>query len=88
FDLFEMMGHLQDILKEEMILDGSPNIEFEDYESFIKELENRTKKENEYKETRVYQRNYFYSYIYPMVFKSINASIIEYQHKAGELSEV
>lgn len=88
FDLFEMMGFLQDLLKEEMELENSPNIIFDDYDSFIKELEVRTRKENDHKETRVYQRNYFYSFIYPMVFKSINASILEYQYKTGELTEV
>jgi len=88
FDLFEMMGYLQDIIKEEMEADDKADIVFEDYESFIKELEEKTRKENRFKETRVYQRSYFYSYVYPMVFKSINASILEYQHKAGELSEV
>ena len=88
FDLFEMMGYLQDIIKNEMEYEKKPDIQFEDFEQFIKELDDYTKKENEYKETRVYQRNYFYTYIYPMVFKSINASIMEYQYKAGELSEV
>ena len=88
FDLFEMMGYLQDIIKEEMELDDTANVLFEDYDSFIKELEEKTRKDNDFKETRVYQRNYFYSFIYPMVFKSINASILEYQHKAGELAEV
>ncbi|MCK5153625.1 MAG: adenylate/guanylate cyclase domain-containing protein, partial [Spirochaetales bacterium] len=88
FDLFEMMGHLQDIIKEDMETDKTSEILFADYETYIKELEDLTRKENDHKETRVYQRNYFYSFIYPMVFKSINASILEYQHKAGELSEI
>jgi len=88
FDLFEMMGYLQDIIKKDMIIDKKQSISFEDYESYIKELETWTKEENNYKETRVYQRNYFYSFIYPMVFKSIHASILEYQHKTGELTEV
>ncbi len=88
FDLFEMMGYLQDLIKEEMEYRESPNILFENYDTYIKELEKNTKKENDIKETRVYQRNYFYSFIYPMVFKSINASILEYQHKTGELTEV
>jgi adenylate cyclase len=88
FDLFEMMGYLQDVIKEEKEFEDNPNIDFDNYDTFIKELEEWTKKENVHKETRVYQRNYFYSFIYPMVFKSINASILEYQFKAGELSEV
>ena len=88
FDLFEMMGYLQDIIKKEIALDDKPEIIFEDYDAYIKEIDQWTKKENEYKETRVYQRNYFYSYIYPMVFKSINASIKEYQYQAAELSEI
>jgi adenylate cyclase len=88
FDLFEMMGHLQDVIKMDMEIKEKPNVLFEKFDAFMTELEDWTKKENEYKETRVYQRNYFYGYIYPMVFKSINASILEYQHKLGELSEV
>ncbi|MCK5673293.1 MAG: adenylate/guanylate cyclase domain-containing protein, partial [Spirochaetales bacterium] len=88
FDLFEMMGHLQDVIKKDMEMGGKPEIRFNNYDTYIDKIEVWTKKENDYKEKRVYQRNYFYNYIYPMVFKSINASILEYQHKEGELSEV
>ncbi|MCF6336166.1 MAG: adenylate/guanylate cyclase domain-containing protein [Spirochaetales bacterium] len=88
FELFEMMGHLQDVIKSDMILKDKPNIIFEDYDSYIKETDEWIRKENDHKEKRVYQRNYFHNYIYPMVFKSITASIIEFQHLEGELSEV
>lgn len=88
FDLFEMMGYLQDVIKEDTEMDDKPEFIFEDYDTYIEEIDKWTKKENEYKELRVYQRNYFYSYIYPMVFMSINASIKEYQLKAADLSEI
>ncbi len=88
FELFEMMGYLQDVIKKDLDLGAKPELIFENYDDYIREIDEWMKKENEHKERRVYQRNYFYSYIYPMVYKSINASIKEYQHQASELSEV
>ncbi len=88
FDIFEMLGYLQDLIKEEVVVDPKPEINFEEFDSYIVKMEELTKEEMELKETRVYQRSFFYSYIYPMIFKSIDASIQEYQLKTGELAEI
>ncbi len=88
FDIFEMMGYLQDLIKEEIVFEPQSEIHFEEFDNYMVKLEELTKKELELKETRVYQRNYFYSFIYPMIFKSIDASIQEYQLKTGELAEI
>jgi hypothetical protein len=36
----------------------------------------------------VYQRTYFYNYIFPMVFYSIQACILEFQQQSAELTEL
>jgi hypothetical protein len=51
-----MMGHLQDIIKNDIEMDNRENILFEDFDNYIRELELWTKKENDYKETRVYHK--------------------------------
>ena len=88
FDLFEMMGYLQDLIKEDIVYEPKSEIHFEEFVNYTVKMEKMTKEELELKETRVYQRNFFYSFIYPMIFKSIDASIQEYQLKTGELAEI
>ncbi len=44
--------------------------------------------ETDYREKRVYQRTYFYNYIFPMIFYSIQACIMEFQQESAELTEV
>jgi len=88
FDIFELLGSLQDTLKTEFEFKEKPVFSFNSYDKYMDALSKWVIRENSVKEKRVYQRNYFYNYVFPMVFLSIRTSILEYQHKTGELTEV
>ncbi len=88
FDIFELLGSLQDTLKTESEFEEKPVFSFNSYDKYMDALSKWVIRENSVKEKRVYQRNYFYNYVFPMVFLSIRTSILEYQHKTGELTEV
>ncbi|RKX93650.1 MAG: adenylate/guanylate cyclase domain-containing protein [Spirochaetes bacterium] len=88
FDIFELLGSLQDTLKTEFEFKDKPVFSFNSYDKYMDALSKWVIRENSVKEKRVYQRNYFYNYVFPMVFLSIRTSILEYQHKTGELTEV
>jgi len=88
FDIFRMLGSLQDTLKTDYEAGEKPELLFDDYQGYMDALKRWVVQKNSLKEKRVYQRNYFYNYVFPMVFLSIRTSILEYQHIAEELTEV
>ncbi len=88
FDIFQMLGALQDTIKTESNMEQKPELSFSDYKKYMSALKEWVIKKNSVKEKRVYQRNYFFNYIFPMMFISIRTSIIEYQNKDAELTEV
>jgi hypothetical protein len=87
FNLFELFGRLQDTVKVDDIPDR-PKYEFTTYEQYMQSMRDWMDYENSHREKRVYQRTYFFNYIFPMVFYSIQASIFEFQHRSAELTEV
>jgi len=87
FNIFELMGQLQDTVKVDPSLDR-PDFEFSSYDQHIESIREWMEYENNYREKRVYQRTYFYNYIFPMFFCSIESSIYEFQQQAAELTEI
>ncbi|MFP4179092.1 MAG: adenylate/guanylate cyclase domain-containing protein [Spirochaetaceae bacterium] len=87
YNIFELFSRLQDTIKEED-LPNSPKYDFTTYEQYMQSMREWKDYENSHREKRVYQRTYFFNYIFPMVFYSIQASIYEFQHKSAELTEV
>jgi hypothetical protein len=87
YNLFELFGRLQDTIKVDE-LPERPSYEFTTYEQYMQSMKDWMNYENSHREKRVYQRTYFFNFIFPMVFFSIQASIFEYQHKSAELTEV
>lgn len=87
FNLFELMGQLQDTVKVDPSLDR-PDFEFTSYDQHIESIREWMEYENNYREKRVYQRTYFYNYIFPMFFCSIESSIYEFQQQSAELTEI
>lgn len=76
FDIFQMLGSLQDTLKTEFDFEEKPVLTFENYNAYMDSLRKWVIEKNSLKEKRVYQRNYFYNYVFPMVFLSIRTSIL------------
>jgi len=87
YDLFEKLGTLQDKVKEHVSFDA-PRPEHYDYDRrMAQEIDNVI---TNYKlvERSVRLTNYFHNYVYPLVFRSIKVSILEYQNRISALEEV
>jgi hypothetical protein len=87
YNLFELLSKLQDTVKQDVIQER-PEFSFTSYEQYTQSLIQWMDYEIKQREKRVYQRTYFYDYVFPLVFHSIKASILEAQQQAGELTEV
>ncbi len=87
YGLFELLGRVQDTVKVDQ-LPERPDFEFDSYRQHMDSIREWMEYENTYREKRVYQRTYFYNFVFPMVFYSIRACIIEFQQQAAELTEL
>lgn len=87
YNLFELLGKVQDTVKVDQ-LPERPGFDFNSYDQHIDSIQEWMEYENTYREKRVYQRTYFYNFIFPMVFYSIQACIFEFQQQAAELTEL
>jgi len=88
YDIFQLLGKLQDTIKDDFESNEGADLSFSNYREYMAELKDLTIKKNSFKEKRVFQRSHFYNYIFPMIFLSMRASIVEYQNKDAELTEV
>jgi len=87
YNLFELLGRVQDTVKVDQ-LPERPDFDFNSYEQHMDSIREWMEYENTYREKRVYQRTYFYNFIFPMMFYSIQACIFEFQQQAAELTEL
>ena len=90
YRLFELFGSYQDkVNSPETNKEFKP--EFREYEQYMTQQTKILKRLYSLKERSEKQRLYFYNVIYPLVFRSIRTSILEYQLKPrsqGQLLEV
>jgi hypothetical protein len=87
YNLFELLGKLQDTVKQDAAQER-PEFSFTSYEQYTQSLIQWMDYEIKQREKQMYQRTYFYEYVFPLVFHSIKASILEIQQEASELTEV
>jgi class 3 adenylate cyclase len=87
YNLFELLGKLQDTVKQDVVQER-PSFTFTSYEQYTQSLIQWMDYEIKQREKRVYQRTYFFDYIFPLLFHSIKASILETQQHASEVTEV
>jgi adenylate cyclase len=83
FKLFEKLGGYQDKVKLSSAFPGVDN-DFVDYESWFEKEKKLVKAQYRVKKRSADQTAYFYNMVYPLVFISIRASIIEHQRDYGE----
>ena len=86
-EIVEMLGSLQDTVKQEPSPEEN-TVHFEDYTTYIANVRKLKLKENSSREKKIYQRTYFYNYLFPTFFAHVEASILEYQQKEAVLTEV
>ena len=88
--LFQKFGDYQDKIKLDVDFEGFAG-DFVDYESWFAREEKEIRKNFSHHRFSAVHRAYFYNVVYPLVFASIRASILEYQHSfqhEGELEEL
>ncbi|MFW6329636.1 MAG: adenylate/guanylate cyclase domain-containing protein [Alkalispirochaetaceae bacterium] len=84
FDLFQKLGKYQDIIKTAPEFLETP-IQFGNFEQYMHEERERIQRRFEEQKQAIVQRSYFYNVVYPIVFTSIRASILEFQSESEEL---
>lgn len=84
FDLFGKLGKYQDIIKTAPAQRNQP-AQFGNFEQYMLEERERIQHVFEEEKQAIVQRSYFYNVVYPIVFTSIRASILEYQSESEEL---
>jgi len=77
FDLLDRLGKFQDIVKQRQPPGATP--EFASYESYMTDRRQQLKDHYDATKNRMVQRAYFFNVVYPLVFDSIEASIVERQ---------
>ncbi|MFW6216023.1 MAG: adenylate/guanylate cyclase domain-containing protein [Alkalispirochaetaceae bacterium] len=84
FDIFQKLGKYQDIIKTAPEFLETP-IAFGNFEQYMLEERERIQRRFEEQKQAIVQRSYFYNVVYPIVFTSIRASILEFQSESEEL---
>ena len=92
FNLLEKLGEYQDKMKGEFAfnlfqLDDTP-VEYVNYELYMKKEIEKIKQSFQIREKSALQKMYFYNLVYPLVFKYIRSSILEYQNRTEDLEEL
>ncbi len=88
--LFQKFGNYQDKIKLDVDFEGFSN-NFQGYDSWFAREEKQIRKNFSHHRFSAVHRAYFYNVVYSLVFASIRASILEYQHSfqhEGELEEL
>ncbi len=87
FELFDLLGKYQDrVNAAENLKEFAP--EFRDYDHFMQQQSRILKRVFGVKQKTEEKRLFFYSVVYPLVFRSIRTSILEYQLKPKEHAEL
>ena len=68
-------------------LDDTP-VEYVNYELYMKKEIEKIKQSFQIREKSALQKMYFYNLVYPLVFKYIRSSILEYQNRTEDLEEL
>jgi len=82
FDLLDRLGRFQDIVKQRKPATEPP--EFLSYETYMSDRIRQVKEHYDATKNRMVQRAYFFNVVYPLVFESIESSILERQHVLDE----
>ncbi len=87
YDLFELLGAYQDRVN---ALDDHREFtpEFRDYDQYMQQQNRILKRMFALKRDATEKRLFFYSVVYPLVFRSIRTSILEYQYAPAEEAEL
>ena len=79
YDLFEKLGEYQDEVNSgSSVKEFKP--EFQDYDQYIEQQEKILHRINKLHERTENQRLYFYNVVYPLMFRNIRTSLLEYQY--------
>jgi adenylate cyclase len=87
FKVFEMLGNLQDKIKLNEMSEEKMFI-YKTYEEYIKKERVWIMTHFNNKIGSIKQTTYFYDVIFPLIFKNIKSSILEYQQRIDDVEEI
>ena len=87
FDLLERLGRFQDIVKQRPPMSDAME-ESTTYSDLMSQTEHVIRENYDQMKKQMVQRAYFFNVIYPLVFASIRASVLEQQSQFEELEAV
>ncbi len=87
FRIFEMLGNLQDKIKQNE-LDREQMFVYSSYEEYIEKERDWIMTHFSSKIGSIKQSTYFYDVIFPLVFKNLKSSILEYQKRIDNVEEI
>jgi len=86
YELFRLMDSFQDTVQKDILTETTKL--YPDYNTAMKEISEKLKKEYELRKFALVQRTYFFDVVYPLIFLSIKHSILEYQKRDIEAVEL
>ena len=87
YDLFELLGEYQDWVNT-LGAHREFTPEFRNYDQYMDQQDRILKRMFVLKQSSTEKRLFFYTVVYPLVFRSIRTSILEYQYVLGEEVEL
>ncbi len=92
FSLLEKLGEYQDKMKGDFAFNlfqlEDLSVEYVNYEQYMRKEIKKIKQFFQVREKSALQKLYFYNLVYPLVFKYIRSSILEYQNRTEDLEEL
>lgn len=87
YRIFEILGSLQDKIKQSEIYED-PLCEYKTYEEYVMKERECIMTNFNNKISSVKQATYFYDVIFPLIFKNIKSSILEYQKRIDDIEDI
>ena len=81
YQLFERMGAYQDTVKQTRDFSVEEETPFQDSDQYLRHEEQKIMRAYERRKASMIQREYFFNVVFPLVFASLRASILEYQYE-------
>jgi adenylate cyclase len=87
YDIFRAFGDYQDQIKFEKELDLLP-VGFESYDQFMESEESRVNANFRFKIKSIIRKSHFFHVIFPLVFKIIRTSLLEFQYMQESTAQI
>ena len=84
FELMQQLGRYQDLIKHDTAFETVP-VHFSTYDRYMALIKNQREHLYDVVKVDIAQRTYFFNVVFPLVFESIRAAILDYQSALEDL---